>query len=85
MTIEPELAASVGSRHALAAFVRALLRDMRESPDTNENRDLGSYLEAMAAWIEDMDGYYADRGEPLPEQPSWRTVAEILAAAAVYE
>ncbi|MGH2599621.1 MAG: DUF7660 family protein, partial [Dehalococcoidia bacterium] len=44
-----------------------------------------SYLSAMAAWAEDMDGYYENRGDPVPKQPSWRTLGELLLAARVYE
>ena len=50
-----------------------------------ELRDLPAFLEAMAAWVEDMEGYYQNRGEELPDQPRWRTLGEILLAARVYE
>jgi len=32
-----------------------------------------------------MDGYYLGRGEPVPERPTWATVADMLRAATMYE
>jgi hypothetical protein len=75
----------VHSREDLAQFVRALAKELRERPEAWQNPDLDSFLEAMSAWIEDMDGYYRNRGESVPSRPEWRTLAEILAAARVYE
>ncbi len=78
-------AREVQSRQDLARFVRRLAQDFKERPEAWENADLGSFLEAMSAWIEDMDGYYQNRGEAVPTRPEWRTLAEIVAAARVYE
>ncbi|MGH3090515.1 MAG: DUF7660 family protein [Rubrobacteraceae bacterium] len=73
------------SREDFASFVRDLLRDLEERPESWENRDLAAFLDAVAAWTEDMDGYYQNSGEQTPEQPEWRTVARILMAARMYE
>lgn len=43
-----------------------------------ENPDLGRFLEAMHAWTEDM-------GDRVASQPTWRTFADMLIAAKVYE
>jgi hypothetical protein len=75
----------VQSRHEFVAFVRALLRDLQQHPDTWENADLERFIEALAAWVEDMDGYYQNLGRPVPEQPSWKLLSEILLAARIYE
>ena len=78
-------AKQVQSRGDFVAFVRELVRDHADHPEQWENGELTSFLEAMAAWVSDMDGYYMNRGEVPPEQPAWRTFAEILMAASVYE
>jgi len=39
----------------------------------------------MSRWIEDMDGWYANQGKSVPEEPDWQTFAHILGAATVYE
>jgi len=73
----------VESREDLASFIQQLRGSMRDSAWAN--RDLQSYREAMAAWISALDGYFENKGEPCPEQPSWKTVAQILVASAIYE
>jgi hypothetical protein len=75
----------IQSRADFARFVQALLQDWQCRPEAWGNRDLGSYLEAMAAWATDMEGYYGNRGEVLPEQPTWKMMGQILLAAQVYE
>ena len=44
----------------------------------------GRYLSALAAWLRDADGYYANRQLPVPEDP-WRLLSDALRAAVVYE
>ncbi|MGY5360334.1 DUF7660 family protein [Cronobacter dublinensis] len=40
----------------------------------------------MASWIEDMDGYYLNKGLPVPDHNvNWAFIADILRAAKVYE
>jgi hypothetical protein len=73
------------SREDLAALVRGLADEFRRKPEEWENQDLSSYLEAMAAWVDDIDGYFRNRGEAVPVQPTWKTLGQILLAAKVYE
>jgi hypothetical protein len=77
--------AGVRSRGDLVAFVQALRLDLDSHPDEWENTQLGAFLEALASWLEDMDGYYANTGQPTPEPPTWKTFGEILLAAKYYE
>ena len=41
-----------------------------------DNLTLDRYLEALSAWTDGMDGYRRNRGEPMPEQPSWILIAQ---------
>jgi hypothetical protein len=63
----------------------AFLSDFAAGSATWENNDLGSFLAAMKAWTEDMDGYYRNMGLPLPDAPNWRVFADILNGASIYE
>lgn len=76
-----------GSRNSTIRIINELSERVRTVPDRDarENRELWQYLEAAAAWIEDMDGYHVNRGQPVPESPTWETVADIFQAALVYE
>ncbi len=80
-----ERVATIESRQDLISFMQALLRDLRENPEEWWNPTLEGYLEAFAAWVDDMDGYYLSRSEPIPEQPTWKVIGDILMGARVYE
>jgi hypothetical protein len=80
-----ETAAKTESRSDFVAFVRALRRSFEEDPAQWENQDLSSYLDALAAWVEDMDGYFQGTEQEPPDRPSWKLLAQMLAAARVYE
>ena len=67
---------AVVSRLDLVAFIEGMSREASEWP----NNELDVFLEALSAWIGDMDGWFHNRGEHVPSQPDWR-----LTAATVYE
>lgn len=76
---------SIRSREDFVAFVKALRKDLCDNPTTWENTDLGRFLEALAAWVEDMDGFYSNQGKPVPQQPDWQIASDMLMAAKMYE
>ena len=69
----------------LVDFVRALYEDLTADREGWENPTLETSLTALASWLEDSDGYYVNHGRPVPAEPSWQTVAEMLIAARRYE
>jgi len=76
---------SIRSREDFVLFVRSLLRDFEDNPNNWQNDDLKSYLDAIAAWVDDMDGFYQNQGEPVPLQLDWKVLGQILLAAKFYE
>jgi hypothetical protein len=75
----------IQDRPHFVEFVRDLIGDLRTNPGKWENHTLESYLEAVAAWAEDCEGYYKSRGETAPQTPSWKFLGELLLAAKLYE
>lgn len=75
----------VGSREELVRFLGLLLEDHRQRPESWTNGDLDSYLDGLAGWAEDADGYFENRGEPISGISPWRLVAMMLVAAKYYE
>jgi len=73
------------SRAELVGFLEQLADSLLEEPELWENADLESFLRAWSAWLDDMDGFFVNRGEPVPESPSWQLVAQMLLAARIYE
>ena len=84
MELDQQLDA-IKSRQDLVDFIRALLNDYEHDPDNWENRDIAAYFGALAGWVEDMDGYYHNIGQAVPETPSWKLFGEMLMAAKYYE
>ncbi|MET9170206.1 hypothetical protein ABZX64_03870 [Streptomyces misionensis] len=82
MTTSPD---RVGSREDLAAFVRFLRRSHAEERSSWENADLPGFLDALAAWIDDADGWYGNTGRELPPGGDWTFFARALQAATMYE
>ncbi|MFI0989417.1 DUF7660 family protein [Streptomyces exfoliatus] len=82
MTASPE---NVASKDELASFVRSLHRDHVDGGEAWENADLARFLEALAAWVDDADGWYRNTGHELPADGDWRFFARALQAATMYE
>ncbi|MGW0557114.1 DUF7660 family protein [Streptomyces sp. NPDC002926] len=59
------------SREALAAHIRNLRADLIEHGDDWENSTLESYLEALAAWINDSPGWYKNSDQEMPPNGNW--------------
>ena len=49
-----------------------------------ENITVPDYLNALARWLRDSAGYYANRGED-PPSDAWTVVRDALHAAVAYE
>jgi hypothetical protein len=73
------------TREDFVSFIKALASDYINSPDKWENSTIDRYLEALAAWVEDMDGYYRNMGETVPVDIDWKAFANMLMAAKMYE
>lgn len=76
---------TVRCRDDFVRFIQDLARSIEEKPEDWTNADLVSFLNALAAWVADMDGYYRNLGQPVPDQPNWQTLGQMLLAARVYE
>jgi hypothetical protein len=77
--------ATVRSREDLVQFVAALRVDLERNVESWENPSLDRYLDALSAWINDMPGWFQNRGEAEAAQPDWSLVAQMLYAATIYE
>ncbi|HEY6900043.1 MAG TPA: hypothetical protein VI233_05345 [Puia sp.] len=66
-------------------LVRLLAKDLMDNEKEWENNNLHSYLESIADWTEDMEGYYQNTGQSLPSDIPWKIFADILIAAKMYE
>ena len=80
-----EKALQVRHRDDLASFLDDLRANLRQHRTEWENATLEDYLEAAAAWVRDMDGYFEGQGRELPQDPDWSLIAQLFLAAKMYE
>jgi hypothetical protein len=76
---------AVETKDDFIEFVLLLANDLKMNPVEWENKSLPTYLEAIASWTEDMDGYYNNMRLPIPANADWKLFANILVAAKMYE
>ena len=80
------IAKAITSKEDFAVFAKLLLQNYREYQHEWDNATLERYLEALAEFVESIDGYYANIGATVSmDRPSWRVFADILLAGRVYE
>lgn len=76
---------TVKSKEDFIHFIEILVSDLKNNPDYWTNHSLESYLEGVASWSEDMEGYYENNNLPIPTDINWNVFANILMAATMYE
>lgn len=84
-TVSLEEAQAVASRNDLVAYLIDLSSRVRSGQVTVENTSASEIVEVAAYWVRGMDGFFSNRGERVPDAPSWATTAMIFSAALVYE
>ena len=67
----------ITTKDDFACFVEKLREHLQQSPEEWENVTLESFLEAMEAWVRDIDGYIANSGDKDAVNPSWKTFAKV--------
>ena len=74
----------VNSRDELISHIFRLLDD--NDAVEWENESAYTFLQRMAAWLNDCGGYYRNIQSPVDvETPTWQIIADALTAATEYE
>ena len=76
---------AISNQEDFLAFIKLLIEDFKTNGNNWENKTLDTYLEAIESWTEDMDGYYLNTNQKIPENINWQVFANILRAATMYE
>jgi len=76
----------VSDRQSFIEFIDLLREDLVKKPKTWENKNLGDFLEALASYAQDIQGYYDNTGQNVnADQASWQIFADIFKGASIYE
>ena len=83
---KPDEISEINSRQDLVRFVYGLLNNLDQHPEEWDNKDLRYYLRALAAFLNDADGYYKHAHlKESADTPSWQLFAHCLRAASCYD
>lgn len=80
----------VTDRQSFTQFLQLFRDELVQNKNSWENKTLEEFLEAMARYSEDIQGYYDNRrietGENInADIPTWSIFADILRGSRVYE
>lgn len=73
------------TKEEFLTFMDVLISSYEKEQQTWENRSLGDFLGALQSWVEDMEQYYINTDQPVPQNIPWNVIADILMAAKIYE
>lgn len=77
---------SVTDRQSFILFINSLKNDLDTQPQKWTNLTLSDYFDAISSYTEDLQGYYNNTDQNTnADTPSWKTFADILMAASMYE
>ena len=80
-----DLLDTVTDADALAGFLLALRDDLTAHPDQWQNGDVCACLEAMAAWVRDMERSNNAKGDSLGQLNPFQLCAILVYAMKIYE
>ncbi|MDR2271488.1 MAG: hypothetical protein LBF27_11350 [Sphingobacterium sp.] len=76
----------VKDKQSFIKFLDLLRLDFLQHPETWENKTLPDFLEALASYAEDIQGYYDNTDANVDAgKAAWSTFADIFKGAKVYE
>lgn len=76
----------VQNRSSFIIFLELLRKDLAVNSDEWENKTLGDFLEALASYAEDIQGFYDNTKQQInADEPSWKLFADIFKGARIYE
>ena len=50
-----------------------------------ENISIQEYLESVSSWVEDMEGYYKNTNQEIPNNIKWDFIATLFYVGSIYE
>ncbi len=73
-----EMLGKIESREDFLVFMQHFIK-------AEQDASVRDYLEALAGWTKDMDGYYKNAGKEMPANINWDLIATLLYAGSIYE
>lgn len=75
----------VETKDNFVTFIDLLISDYKNNREEWENKTLEEYLESMKSWLEDMEWYYKNTSQYMPDDINWNFFANVLYSGKIYE
>lgn len=75
----------INTKEAFIDFLKYLSVDKQNNSEQWENKKIDEYLSAIAAWTEDMEGYYYNMESEKPQNIDWKFIATLFYVGKIYE
>ena len=73
-------------RQSFVVFLQLLHKDFITNPENWENKTLPNFLQSLASYAEDIQGYYNNLNINIDADiPNWKVFADIFLGAKIYE
>ena len=76
---------AIQTKDEFIEFLNLMIKDKEINSEEWENKSITEYLEGMASWVEDMDGYYNNMKLQMPRDIDWKFIATLLYVGKIYE
>ena len=76
---------AIKSKDEFVSFLLKMKEDKIYYDSEWENKSIESYLEAIASWTEDMDGYFSNMNLNPPKDIDWAFIAMLFYVGKIYE
>lgn len=76
---------AIQTRESFIEFLYFMIKDKENNSEEWKNKSITEYLEGMASWVEEMDGYYNNMKLQMPRDIDWKFIATLLYVGKIYE
>lgn len=75
----------VKTKTNFTSFIDLLINDYKNNKEVWENKTIEEYLDGMKSWVGDMEWYYKNTNQDIPNNINWNFIANILYSGKIYE
>lgn len=75
----------IDSKNDFIKFIESLADDKSNNSLDWKNVDIGSYLNSIKSWVEDIEGYYKNMNLNIPSNIDWKFIATLFYVGKIYE